>query len=211
MLDGESRSPSPPTLPHLADPPPPMTAPYPQPISPTQSYAAFVMDKSITRTFRSNLLDEQEKGTSNLIENQAKLRRALGRLFHVMNYAANKQEQVVTKREEDDEDEEEMDDREKRVARAPDLTPPIHKLFLCSVEGAGFEPSHFSSNGSQHGNLDKAMVSLRELAEDDREYIERLQEIRERLGETRAHKEGIWEMARHRAIGELQETAMTGA
>jgi len=162
------------------------------------------MDKSITRTFRSPLLDELERGTSNLIEGESTLRRALGRLWQVINDRKEGDNDVVVPKREEGDDSEELDDREKRIARAPDLTPPIHKLFLYSGGG-----EHFGSNASQHGNLDKAVVALRELQEDTREYTERLLEIREGLGEVRAHRNGVWEMVRLRAIDELQESAAT--
>ncbi|THV06040.1 hypothetical protein K435DRAFT_960822 [Dendrothele bispora CBS 962.96] len=222
LLPRERRSPSPTTLPHLSrSPSPPFVAPYPQPVFQHLSYSSFVMDKAVTHTFRSGLLDELEDATNGLIEGEATMKRALGRLWQVMsqdpehsspNTNNKSNEVVVPKREDDDMDANEQ--QEKRIARAPDLTPSIHKHFLFSCannNSSGYEPSHFTSPETQKMNLERAMAVLRELQDDGREYIERLEEIREGLGDVRAHRDGIWDMVRERAIQELKETALAYA
>ena len=174
------------------------------------------MDKAVTRSFRSGLLDELEEVTNGLIEGEATLRRALGRLWQVIaeegeETAKERTESataVVTKVEdEEDGDREEMDGRERRVARAPDLTPAIRRLFLNPpTNGGGYD----GSGDAQVDGLEKAIGSLRELEDDGREYVERLEEIREGLGEVRDERNGVWGMVRQEVIEEMQEEMRYG-
>ena len=55
-------------------------------------------------------------------------------------------------------------------------------------------------------NLEKSPPTLRELQDDVREYMERLQEVRESLGDIRAQRE-VWTMVRTSALQELQRVA----
>lgn len=174
------------------------------------------MDKAVTHTFRSSLLDELEHATNGLIEGEANMRRALGRLWQAMSEDLDKQNgdaSVVPKREDEDNPPEDQGDRN-RLSRAPDLTPIVHKLFLLSHSNGGppvFEPSHFASPEMQLDNLEKSLAALRELQDDGREYVERLQEIREGLGDVRAQREGIWTFVREGAIAELHEAAISAS
>lgn len=137
----------------------------------------------MTHTFRSSLLDELEHATNGLIEGEANMRRALGRLWQAMSEDPDKQPgdaSVVPKREDEDNSPEDQGDQDSRLSRAPDLTPIVHKLFLLSHSNGGppvFEPSHFASPEMQLDNLEKSLAALRELQDDGREYVERLQEI----------------------------------
>ncbi|KAG0703126.1 hypothetical protein DFH29DRAFT_1043576 [Suillus ampliporus] len=213
----ERRSPSPPCLPHMRSPSPPLIAPYPPPIGQHFSFASFVMDKSVTHSFRSSLLDELENATNSLIEGEAVMRRALGRLWQVISEDPDKQsdeERVIPKQEEQEDIGDEEDEQERRIARAPDLTPTAHKLFLVSYADNGppvIDPSQFASPEMQQDSLEKSLATLRELQDDGREYVERLQEIREGLGDTRAQRNTIWEMVREKAVKELQDAAFSVA
>lgn len=109
-----------------------------------------------------------------------------------------------TKREDEDE---EGHGREPNESRLPDLTPPVHKLFLKPYINGAVPSSHFSVPEMQQENLEKSLASLRELQDDGREYVERLEEIREGLGAVRAQRDGVWEMVRERAIAELEDVA----
>ncbi|KAF5337091.1 hypothetical protein D9611_003195 [Ephemerocybe angulata] len=216
MLPQTSRSPSPPCIAHLErSPSPPLVSPYPPPQSVHLSYSSFVMDKSVTHTFRSRLLDELEQATNGLIEGEATLTRALGRLWQVMSEDPDEKNKalIVPKREEDDEAD--LDDpRQRRVARAPDLTPPTHKIFLLPhPNGAppGFDPDPTHFKERQMETLEKSLSALRELQDDGREYVERLQEIREGLGDVKAQRNIIWDVVRERAIKELQDAAFATA
>ncbi|KIY67584.1 hypothetical protein CYLTODRAFT_431252 [Cylindrobasidium torrendii FP15055 ss-10] len=214
LLPQTNRSPSPPILPHLLDSDEALShAPYPPPRTQHASYTSFVMDKAVTHTFRSTLLDELENSTVNLIEGEASMRQALGRLWQVISEEGDpgRSDAIVPKREDEDDP---MDQREKRIARAPDLTPPIHRLFMFSTTSDDVpvqEPSHFASPETQLENLDKAVGVLRDVQDDGREYIERLQEIRENIAQVRAQRGLIWDTVRERAIKELQEAASAAA
>jgi hypothetical protein len=213
LLPQERRSPSPPVLPHLArSPSPPLVSPYPPPNTQHLSYTSFVMDKSITHTFRSGLLDELEQATNGLIEGEATLKRALGRLWQVMseNPGKKKENALVPKRE--DEDDGDGDDQTRRMSRTPDMTPPTHKIFLSAYPPgvtANTESSNFVGPENQLSSLEKNIAILRELQDDGREYTERLEEIREGLGDVRAQRDVIWNMVRGRALKELQEAAIS--
>jgi len=164
------------------------------------------MDKAVTHTFRSSLLDELEQVTNGLVEGEATLKRALGRLWHVMSEAPDKKKgnsTLIPKLEDDDDTE--HDDQARRVARAPDLTPSTHTIFLQGIPSN--DPSHFSVPENQLNRLEKSLAILRELQDDGREYVERLSEIREGLGDVRAQRNIVWNMVRERAVKELQETA----
>lgn len=212
LLPQERRSPSPPTLPHLSrSPSPPLTSPYPPPASVHLSYSSFVLDKSVTYTFRSKLLDELEHATNGLIEGEATLRHALGRLWQVMSEDPDQKEMeteapVIPKMEDEDENGEDRDDRSQRIIRAPDLTPTTYKIF---INNDGDPASHFSQPETQLESLQKSILLLRELQDNGREYVERLQEIREGLGDVRAQRSTVWDTVRERAIKELQDVAMT--
>lgn len=203
-------------LPHLRSPSPPSTAPYPPPGTQHSSYTSFVLDKSVTHTYRSYLLDEMEHVTNNLIEGETVLRRALGRLWQVMSEdpptaGSDTGQSVVPKQEEGDGG----DDQEiQRLARAPDLAPTIHKLFLNSYPGNTtpvFDPSQFAHPDIPLENLEKSMAALRELQDDGREYVERLEEIREGLGFAKTQRNGVWNLVRERALKELQDAAYASA
>lgn len=141
------------------------------------------------------------------------MRRALGRLWQVISEDPDERSDkpsFVPKREDEDEEPEEQDERAKRLARAPDLTPSTHKLFLFSYSNGAppvLEPSHFASSENQMENLETSLAHLHGLQDDGREYGERLQEIREGLGDIRAQRNGIWSMVRERAVKELQDVA----
>jgi hypothetical protein len=172
------------------------------------------MDKSVTHTFRSSLLDELEQVTNGLVEGEATLKRALGRLWQVMSETPDKTEgntTLVPKREDEDDDTDGHDDQARRVARAPDLTPSTHRIFLTAFPQGipSNTASHFSMPENQSSRLEKSLAILRELQDDGREYVERLSEIREGLADVRAQRNIIWNMVRERAVKELQEAAIS--
>jgi hypothetical protein len=156
------------------------------------------------------LLDELELATNSLIEGEATMRKALGRLWQVVAEDSETRpgdDALIPKRE-DDEGANEEDERERRIAHAPDLAPAIHRLFL-SERGPTvvFEPSHFATPEAQLDRLEKSVAIIRELQDDGREYVERLEEIREGLGDVRAQRNVIWDMVREHAVKELQDAA----
>ncbi|KAF9243877.1 hypothetical protein BU15DRAFT_86305 [Melanogaster broomeanus] len=216
LIPMDRRSPSPPALPHLRSPSPPLVAPYPPPVAQHYSFTSFVMDNSVTHSFRSNLLDDLEHATNSLIEGEAVMNRALGRLWQVINEDTSRRHQkedVVLKREEADGNVDE-DDLDGRFVSAQDLTPHAHKLFLTSYTDSRppvLDPSHFASPEMQQDTLEKSLATLRELQDDGREYVERLEEIRESLGDVRSQRNIVWEMVREKAIKEMQDAAFNAA
>ena len=185
-------------------------APYPHPSTQHFSYTSFVMDKATTHSFRSRVFDELEDSTNTLIEGETALRRALGRLWQAMSEdpdEAGQDESLVPKREDEDG---EAPGASSRLARAPDLTPVAHKLFLSPEAQSIFEHSR-SRAEMQMDALEKALATLRELQDDGREYVERLEEIREGLGDTRTQRGGVWDLVRRKAIQELQDVASAAA
>ncbi|KAI0336089.1 hypothetical protein GY45DRAFT_1316149 [Cubamyces sp. BRFM 1775] len=199
------------TLPHLRSPSPPLMAPYPNPQVHHLSYTSLVMDKAATHSFRSDVFDELEDSTNTLIEGETNLRMALGRLWQVMS--ENPDEvgvgtSLVPKREDEDSD---NHNPEGRFTRAPDLTPVAHKLFLSPNRESIFDGTQFSHAELQLESLEKSLATLRELQDDGREYVERLEEIREGLGEVRTQRSGVWDLVRKKAIQELQDAASTAA
>ncbi|KAI0067820.1 hypothetical protein BV25DRAFT_1819262 [Artomyces pyxidatus] len=175
------------------------------------------MDRSTTHSFRSNMLEDLERATNGLIEGEATMKRAFGRLWQVLSEDPDRQrsgEIVVPKREEEDEEVDPEDEKERRLARAPNLTPPAQKLFLVPYANGGppvFEPSHFAHPDLQLETLEKSLATLRELQDDGREYVERLEEIREGLGDIQAQRDAVWKMVRTSAVKELQNMATGSA
>jgi len=167
-----------------------------------------VLDKSVIFTFRSKLLNELEQATNGLIEGEATLRHALGRLWQVMSEDPDQKEScahIITKVEDDDED---AGEHIKRIDRAPDLTPTTHKIFISNANDLTAHGSHLNQSETQLESLQKSILLLRELHDNGREYVERLQEIREALGDIRAQRNTMWNTLRERAVKELQDVAM---
>ncbi|TFY83740.1 hypothetical protein EWM64_g267 [Hericium alpestre] len=145
------------------------------------------------------------------------MKRAFGRLWQVLSEDPDRQQKdgtIIPKREVIDEDADLQDETERRVARAPDLTPPAYKLFIVSYANGGppvFEPSHFAHPEMQLESLEKSLAAIRELQDDGREYVERLEEIREEVGDIRAQRDAVWKIVRTNAVKELQNMAMETA
>ncbi|TDL28806.1 hypothetical protein BD410DRAFT_738528 [Rickenella mellea] len=212
----QSRSPSPPSLPHLRSPSPPLTAPYPRPDVQHTSYASFVLDPAVSHSFRSNLLTDLEHTTANLIEGEASMRRTLGKLWQVLSedpdLVDGEVDQIAKQEEADDHENDDIDERERRIARAPDLTNPTHKLFLTTFghgETEGYDGPPLGSPQAQLETLEKAVATIKELHDDGREYMERLAEIREGLGDLRTQRNSVWTKVRESAYSELREIVTT--
>lgn len=144
------------------------------------------------------------------------MKRALGRLWQAINddpdHDPREEEVVVPKREDADGNVDEELNR--RFVRVPDPVPNAHKLFLVPYpenDTPVLDPSQFASPGVQQDNLEKALATLRELQDDGREYAERLEEIRESLGDARSQRDVVWEMVRENAIKEIQDAAFDAA
>lgn len=168
-----------------------------------------MLDKAVTQVFRSTMIDELEQSTNSIIEGEGALKRALGRLWQALSEDPDKIPEdgaVVPKRE--DADMEDEDERDRRMARAPDLTPPIYKLFLTQYPEESYDQS---MEGQTVNMLEKSLAVLRDFQDDGREYVERLEEIREGLGDVRRQRDAVWDMVREKTIQELREAAMASA
>jgi hypothetical protein len=215
LLPPDNGSPSPPVLPHLRSPSPPLIAPYVTLPAQHLNYTSFVMDRGVTHSFRSPMLEDLERATNGLIEGEAGMKRAFGRLWEVISNSKDPdqvhlKDAVIPKREDEGEDTNAEGEKERRVARAPDLAPPAEKLFIVSYPNGGspvYDPSHFVHPDMQRENLEKSLSTLRELQDDVREYVERLQEVRESLGDIQAQRDEVWTMVRTNALQELQRMA----
>ena len=208
-----SRSPSPPILSHLRESTVPLFAPYTPPAHEYPSYASFVLDPAMTHSFRTHVLRDLQQTTENLIQGEATLKRALGRLWKVLSeeeHVSNDADAVA--KLEAAEADDELSERERRLARAPDLSLPMHKLFLTPFPNGGttmVDPSQFGSPQMQLENMEKYLATLRELQDDSREYVERLEGIRECLGEVHRQRDLLWTRIREGALEELQEINQT--
>jgi hypothetical protein len=83
-LPQPQRSPSPPVLPHLRSPSPPLTSPYPQLTFEHSNYSSLIMDPSVQHSFRSQMLNDISRAINNLIEGEATMKRAAGRLWQAV-------------------------------------------------------------------------------------------------------------------------------
>ena len=176
------------------------------------TYTSLVLDKGVTQAFRSKLLDELEQTTNSIIESEGFLRRALGRLWQAISEdpdAPTGDTDVPLKRE--DEDSAEDDDRQRRLARAPNLMPITHKLFLTRFSTDTTTGFDLPSIETQTDSMEKSFAVLREFQDDGREYAERLEEIRDGIGDVRGQRDAVWDIVRRKAIDELREAATSTA
>lgn len=218
---GPARSPSPQGLSHLRSPSPPLNASYARALGvgggpgTHGSYAAFVLDPAMAHSFRTSLLTDVQATLESIAQGEASLTRALGRLWRALSeeQEANEIEESVPKREDGEEEDVEMDERARRLARAPNVTPTVHKLFLTPFpNGASLiEQSQFGSPEMQLENLEKGLGTLRELQDNSREFVERLYEIRESLGDVRRQRDMLWMKVREQASQELQNIPVEDA
>jgi hypothetical protein len=154
-------------------------------------------------------LDDLEQATNGLIEDETNLRKALGRLWQVISESPDDSLRTASpapKQENEDEKNQE-DGQESLATRTPTLVPPVHKVFITSYPFP--DPSQIAPPlEAQMDVLNKALVILRELQDDGREYVERLQEIREGIGDAKAQRSNVWDMVRGRAIEEIEHDAL---
>ncbi|KZW02073.1 hypothetical protein EXIGLDRAFT_829628 [Exidia glandulosa HHB12029] len=217
-----SRSPSPPipTLPHLRAPSPPHVAPYVPPSTQHSNFMSYVLDESVQHAFRSRLLPDLQRSACNLIEGESDLKRALGRFMSVLadppkhvtpalNGHTNPPVGLLTNGFHHDHDEDggavaKKEDDEEDVAAAlrdEEMFPQIDKLFV--TNGDVTIMGHTLSARDQSEHLLKALGALRDMQDDGREYIERLAELREGLGEICYQRHSIWNLVRERALKEM--------
>ena len=161
----------------------------------------------MAHSFRTHLLNDLQQTTDNLIEGETTLRRALGRLWVVLGEDHDDAGDLAKREETDDDDAMLERDRGLTSRLSTDFSPSLQNLFLTQYMNGNtaiFEPSQFGSPQMQLDNLEKSLRALRELADDSREYSERLVEIREDLGDVRRQRDLVWKKVRENALEELK-------
>lgn len=165
------------------------------------------------------MITDLEQATCTLIEGETQLRRAMGRLWQVLSDNADSRNRngssnqvPITKQEDSDENENLTSDQGSNIDSI-NHGPlyPIHKLFLSipplgngsntHAEAVSFEQAQRWEH--QEEILEKGLAVLRELQEDSREYVERLEEIREDLGLVRNQRQSVWTVVRERSLKEM--------
>lgn len=218
-----SRSPSPPipTLAHLRPPSPPHVAPYVPAASQHANFMAYVLDESVQHAYRSRLLPDLQRATCNLIEGESDLKRALGRFMAVLSDPPRLRAPTPvptapvmtngTSHHHHHEDNpgqngtvvsktEDTDDTINAI-RDDDMFPHIDKVFVTDDDVIIL--GHTLSAHEQSEHLLKALAALRDMQDDGREYVERLAEVREGLGELCYQRQSIWNLIRERALKEM--------
>ncbi len=61
------------------------------------------------------------------------------------------------------------------------------------------------SSVQQKDSFDWAVGALRDLADDAREYMERLEEVRDLTGRAEAIRDEVWKVVKERALEEMEE------
>jgi hypothetical protein len=152
------------------------------------------------------------------------MKKALGRLWQALSEDPDRHvaQPALIPKEEPESDEGEDDDdvdaeQAQRIARAPDLTPSTHKIFLTA-----YHPAHIASLESAQSSLGltpeaeqdrlvKGLAALREVQDDGREFVERLEEIRDGLGDVRHKRNLVWDVIRRKALVEMKEASYLGS
>ena len=172
------------------------------------------------------MLTDLERATCGLIEGEASLRRAMGRLWEVLSDDIDRQvndrpqnaRSATVPKQEDIEEREGLSDRDDsmdgdRPSTAPVLASNLRKIFIKThadgvlphrVLPAIYEPMATTIAQQQEDMLEKGLATLRELQEDGREYVERLDEIREGLGGVKSQKQALWTVVRECALKEME-------
>ncbi|KAG8748001.1 hypothetical protein FRC10_009753 [Ceratobasidium sp. 414] len=214
----ESSSPPSPRLAHRRSPTPPSVAPYAPPIAIHSSYTSFVLDPSVQHSFHSTTISELERTSTELIEGESALRRALGSLFRAMDVEADEDRQrfalpgkapttngaVVQNGVAKPEPNGDIEDAE---VSAQALMLPIHRRFITPRPvplPPIYESNMLINQETQIETFEKSLAFLRELMDDGIEFTERLEEIREGLGTERAIRKGVWKGVRLRALQEME-------
>ncbi|KDQ20554.1 hypothetical protein BOTBODRAFT_26564 [Botryobasidium botryosum FD-172 SS1] len=212
-------SPPMPTLTHLRPVTPPLTASYVPMASQHPNFSSFVLDPSVQHAFTSSNVVELGATATELIEGEGALRRALGALWKALDvdsFRAPAEERNSSRRHtpnymgNGDNDEDEDDDsssfrQHMRNGMSEEELPPLQRLFITTqpIMLPGGEPRPLLPQ-NQVESLEWSLGVLRELADDGREYTDRLEEIREGLAQARAVRKVVWTACREAALDEME-------
>ncbi|KZT40115.1 hypothetical protein SISSUDRAFT_983781 [Sistotremastrum suecicum HHB10207 ss-3] len=206
MLPRPDRSPSPPLLPHLRSPSPPLVAMHPSLSPQNRSYTSFIMDQSVQHSFRSPLLEDLEKATESLIEGEAALRRSLGRLWQLLSEPEPSQAET-TSMQVDGESTPPIQDEQAMMDQTLEFTEPVSKFIVPPANEILEQAERLQNLQKQNEVIEKNLNTLRDLQDDSREYVERLEEIRESLGGIQCQRTALWNVLREKALAEMQDTS----
>ncbi|KAG8998808.1 hypothetical protein FRB90_012230, partial [Tulasnella sp. 427] len=246
LLPDQDRESSPPTLPHLRAPTPPLVAPYAIPPKTHTSYTSMVVDPSVQHAYMNKTVTQLGRTTTEFIEGEGALRIALGALWR----AAALDNKHPPPSPDDSAAEgssgspgQSMDVESVQLAGAqedPEVAPngdiqmlpgeagqqqpiktheellisslsPLRQLFISTapvtvpVDGAPHDATLASA--SQLESFEWALNVLRDLTDDTREYMDRLEEIREHTGKAGAVRKDVWRVIKQKALDELDAVA----
>jgi len=172
-------------------------------------------------SFRSEMMQDISRAIGNLIDGEAAMKRALGRLWHVLEDVPENQNRTSattngTVTVNGDANHDSMDlsppaSKENDTAVAdpianrhdgykPELTPPIEAFFL-----NGHPPGPENGRPPPFEVLLDGVGVLQELQDDSREYVDRLEEIREGIGSALCQRDALWSLIREKALSEMKE------
>ena len=214
-----SRSPTPeaPNLPHLRPPTPPLIASYNDQPSIHRDFTSFVLDPSVQDAFTSTHIASLQDTATELIAGEASMRKAFGGLWRILQGDLQRPEgesdEEVGEHEHDDEetvvdpaDVRAALKRARRGSALPQDIPPLAHLFVSPNPVAlGGANDRYISPQSQLETFEWCLGVMRELADHGKEYLGRLEEIRNGLGDARAVRGAVWTACRKTALDELAE------
>lgn len=207
-----SRSPTPeiPTLPHLRSSTPPLTASYTSVPTISRDFTSFILDPSAQHSFTSTHLNSLQDTATELIAGEASLRKAFGGLWRVLQGDLQRRDPADSQDEDSDENEGEENDvrgslrRSRRDSNLAEI-PPLSHLFVSPMPVALGGSERFISSQSQLETFEWCLGVMRELADHGKEYLSRLEEIRNGLGQAGAVRSSVWQAGRRTALDEMAE------
>lgn len=207
-----SRSPTPeiPTLPHLRSSTPPLTASYTHMPTISRDFTSFVLDPSVQHAFTSTHFTSLQDTATELIAGEAAMRKAFGGLWRILQGELQRRDPADSQDEDGGEegDEDDMRVSLRRWRRDPTLPeiPPLADLFVSPVPVAlGGASDRYVSSQSQLETFEWCLGVMRELADHGKEYLSRLEEIRNGLGEAGAIRRSVWQACRKTALDEMAD------
>lgn len=199
----------------------------------SRDFTSLILDPSVQHTFTSTHLGSLQDTATELIAGEAATRKAFGALWRILQGDLQRRDRDhfdSPEDEDDDAEDQDLDERERdvrmslrRSRRDPNLAevPPLSNLFVSPVPvalGSGGNPSvpapgsngptasgteRFISPQSQLETFEWCLGVMRELADHGKEYLSRLEEIRNGLGEAGATRAAVWRACRKGALDEL--------
>lgn len=192
---------------------------------------SFILDPSVQHAFTSPHFTTLQDTATELISGEAAMRKAFGGLWRVLQGDLQRRdrdtessESQEAERWEEEEGEEDVRDLLRRSRPAdtsqPEI-PPLSHLFVTSMPvSLGGAPSlqppsssntlisdaveRLISPQSQLETFEWCIGVMRELADHGKEYLARLEEIRNGLGEAGAVRREVWGACRRGALEELE-------